>query len=137
MPSIASDGYDGANKAATREGLEFEKKLIVDHPGERQQIFAVLLRRPFFLKLLSIFLLVITVGSAAYYAVVSDVKTFSLQALGYFVGLWAVRRMLLAGGPKAFTVVDYIVLFLYALLASIVISKALWGKSIQEFNPPT
>ena len=122
--------------AASREGLELEKKFIIDHPGERQRIFAVLLQRPFFLKVLSVFLLVITVGSATYYAVVSDVKTFSLQALGYFVGLWAVRQMLLAGGPKAFTVVDYTVLLLYALLASVVIGKALWGTPIRGFNPP-
>lgn len=120
----------------TPGGFEIQKKLMEDNSGERQKIFAVLLQRPFFLKVLSIFLFAVTVGSAAYYAIVSDVKTFALQALGYFVGLWAVRQMLAAGGPKTFTAVDYTVLLLYAALASVVIGKALWGKSVQRFNPP-
>jgi len=85
---------------------------------------------------LTIFLLVITVASATYYAFASEVKAFALQALGYFVGLWAVRQVLVAGGPKTFTVVDYTVLLLYALLASVLIGKALWGTSIRGFNPP-
>ena len=122
---------------ATPEGLKLEKKLLEDYPGERQKMFAVLLQRPFFLRFLSIFLLVITLGSATYYAIVSEVKAFALQALGYFVGLWAVRQMLVGGGPKAFTAVDYIVLLLYAALASVVIAKALWEKSVHKFNPPS
>jgi hypothetical protein len=56
---------------ATPEGLKLEEQFLKDHPDARRKVFAVLLQRPFFLKALSIFLLVITVGSAIYYAFVS------------------------------------------------------------------
>jgi hypothetical protein len=75
-----------------------------------------------------VFLLAIALGSVAYYAVVSEVNAFALQALGYFVGLWAIRQTLVAGGPRIFTVVDYVVLSLYAALAATLVAKKLWTE---------
>jgi len=131
----------------TPQGMQLQKDLLKNNLENRKKMFAVLLQRPFFLRFFAIFLLVITLASMFYYAVASDVRTFALQAVAYFVGLWAVRQMLVSGGPKVFTAVDYVILLLYATLAAIVIAKALWTNTTppepeyvkilnDEFNPP-
>jgi len=94
----------------------------------RTKIFAVELRRPFFLRFFSVFLLVIAISSMVYYSVVSNVKEFGVQALGYFFGLWAARQVLMSNGPKAFTAVDYVVFFLYSMLVAVLVAKAIWPE---------
>jgi hypothetical protein len=121
----------------TPDGMQLQKRMLKEDSEDRKKIFAVLLQRPFFLRFSAIFLLVIALGSIIYYAVVSEVKAFALQALGYFVGLWAIRQMLVSGGPKVFTAVDYIILFLYAALAATLVAKELWAKRIPEQREET
>jgi hypothetical protein len=99
------------------------------------RIFAVELRRPFFLRVFSVFLLVITVISMVYYSVVSNVKEFGLQALGYFFGLWAARQVLMSNGPKAFTAVDFAVFFLYSALVAVLVAKAIWPRKGGQPTP--
>jgi hypothetical protein len=118
--------YDLRN--STEESRKLQKRALGDSGSNRKKVFAVVLQRPFFLRFFAVFLLVIALGSVAYYAVVSEVNAFALQALGYFVGLWAIRQTLVTGGPRIFTVVDYVVLSLYAALAATLVAKKLWAK---------
>lgn len=92
----------------------------------RERSFAVEIRRPFFLRFFSVFLLVVTVASMAYYLVKSTVREFGLQAMAYFAGLWAVRQILMSNGPKSFTLVDYAVLTLYFGLIVALLAKAIY-----------
>jgi hypothetical protein len=113
---------------STEASRELQKRALGDSISNRKRVFAVVLQRPFFLRFFAVFLFVIAFGSVAYYAVVSEVNAFALQALGYFVGLWAIRQMLVTGGPRIFTVIDYVVLSLYAVLAAILVAKKLWTE---------
>lgn len=92
----------------------------------REKSFAIEIRRPFFLRFFSVFLLVVTVASMAYYIVKSTVREFGLQAMAYFAGLWAVRQILMSNGPKSFTLVDYTVLTLYFGLIVALLAKAIY-----------
>jgi hypothetical protein len=112
----------------TKEGSELQKRALKDSGRNRRKFFVVVLQRPFFLRFFAVFLLVIAVASMAFYAVKSDVRAFGLQAVGYFVGLWAIRQMLVAGGPRVFTAVDYAVLTLYVILAATLVAKELWTE---------
>ena len=118
-----------ANKAAIRRDGQFESRVFQDFVKSttKDEFFAVVLQRPFFLKFLSIFLLAIVLVSMAFSILHSEAKAFGAQALGYFLGLWAARQILVAGGPKTFTTVDYTVLILYCVLAACFISKSLWA----------
>jgi hypothetical protein len=112
----------------TKEGSELQKRALKDSGHNRRKLFVVVLQRPFFLRFFAVFLLTTAVVSMAFYAVKSDVRAFGLQAAGYFVGLWAIRQMLVAGGPRVFTAVDYAVLTLYVILAATLVAKELWTE---------
>jgi hypothetical protein len=112
----------------TKEGSELQKRALKDSGPNRRRVFVVVLQRPFFLRFFAVFLLATAVASMAFYAVKSDVRAFGLQAVGYFVGLWAIRQMLVAGGPRVFTAVDYAVLTLYVILAATLVAKELWTE---------
>jgi hypothetical protein len=118
--------YDVWNR--NREGSELQKRALKDSGPNRRKVFVVVLQRPFFLRFFAVFLLATAVVSMAFYAVKSDVRAFGLQAVGYFVGLWAIRQMLVAGGPRVFTAVDYAVLTLYVILAAALVAKELWTE---------
>ena len=96
----------------------------------RKRSFAVEIRRPFFLRFFSVFLLVVTVASMAYYSVKSTVREFGLQAVAYFAGLWAIRQILMSNGPKSFTLVDYVVLTLYVGLIAALVAKAIYTPKV-------
>jgi hypothetical protein len=98
--------------SATPEGLKLEEQFLKDHPEARSRIFAVLLQRSVFSQGTFNFFVGRYGRKCHLLRVRIEVKAFALQALGYFVGLWAVRQMLVAGGPKVFTIVDYTVLVL-------------------------
>ena len=112
----------------TKEGTDLAKRALKDSIPNRKKLFIVVLQRPFFLRFFTIFLLATAAGSMAYYAVVSDVRAFGLQAVAYFLGLWAIRQTLVSGGPKVFTAVDYAVLTLYVILAATLVVKELWTE---------
>lgn len=115
--------------AATQRDKQFELRVFQDYvkSTSKGEYFAVVLERPFFLRFFSIFLLVIAVSSMVFYFWLSEAKEFATQALGYFLGLWAARQVLVAGGPKTFTSVDSVILFLYCMLTACVIVKSFWS----------
>lgn len=112
-------GQVGDNKDVVFNYLDRAEKV-------REKSLAVEIKRPFFLRFFSVFLLVVTVASMAYYLVKSTVREFGLQAVGYFAGLWAVRQILMSNGPKSFTLVDYAVLTLYVGLIVALLAKAFY-----------
>ena len=123
-------------RRSSDEEVRIQRRLLTDNSEKRKRIFAVVLQRPFFLRFFATFMLVLTVATIAYNAVAAEVHTFALRALGYFVGLWAVRQILVSGGPKVFTAVDYVVLLLYTALVAILVGKKLWSNSDSRMNPP-
>jgi len=94
--------------------------------------FAFDLERPFFLRFFAGLLAIAAVLWVVHIFTVSDPKELSLNVLGYFIALWALREPLAAGEPKMPTVIDYSVMLLYALVVAIVLAKFIWGLNKQS-----
>jgi hypothetical protein len=76
--------------------------------------FIVLLERPSFLRVSTVFLGVLALLSIFVGAYFIEPKQFVMNALGYFVALWAIRSVLGAGAPAGVpTYLDYGVVTLY------------------------
>lgn len=76
--------------------------------------FAILLQRPFFLRYSTVILGVIAFVAALLVPLLTDPKQFALNALGYFLALWAVRSALSSAAPPGVpTYLDHGVLGLY------------------------
>ena len=100
--------------------------------------FAFVLERPLFLRVLAVFLGVVALLSVLYVAFGTEPKQMVLNAVGTFLGLWAVRQALSVDAPKTATLVDYATLGLYFLLIVIVFARVLWGfEKSDGWNPPS
>ena len=90
-------------------------------------ILAVVITRPFFPKFFAVFFCVLAVIWIMVVSLMSDPKQLSLNALGYFLVLWAIRAPLAATAPKTTTLLDDGILVLYALLVAVATAKFIWG----------
>jgi hypothetical protein len=96
--------------------------------GWRNGAIVLVLERPLFPKFLTAFFGMIALVWLGFLAFVSDPKQLSLNAVGYFLAIWAIRAPLAAGAPKVDTLLlDYVTLGLYALLVAVVLAKFIWG----------
>jgi hypothetical protein len=145
---IVGDGYYLASKIpnvlirnAEAKDVEYWTKKIFpyeDHPNMYTQGFKagawrdgaiiLVLERPLFPKFLAVFFGIVALVWLAFVAFVSDPKQLSLNAVGYFLAIWAIRAPLAAGAPKVDTLLlDYVTLGLYTLLVAVVLAKFIWG----------
>ncbi len=106
---------------ASRVGLDRDTRLV--HSRNR---FQLVLERPLFLKAACIFLF-LTAALSLLLVVFSEKPTRILfNATAYFLALWAVREAFSTWAPKMPTMVDYLVLGLYALLVAGTMARFLW-----------
>jgi hypothetical protein len=89
--------------------------------------FALVLGRPFFLKFIACFLAVPALLSIIFVCYIEDPKRVLLNAVGYFLALWAVRQALSVDAPRTATAIDYATLVLYAILIAAVLARFAWG----------
>lgn len=87
--------------------------------------FVFVLERPAFLKVATVLLGIIALVSIAPVVWLTDPRQLLLNAVAYFLALWALRSVLSTGAPKIPTWVDYGAVFLYlAELAAVALTVA-------------
>lgn len=89
--------------------------------------FALILERPLYLKIMTLVLGIIALISALYIGFITPFKDIPLPIIGYIIGLWGIRNILL-GDLKIFpTYLDYIVLAMYLLVFAGIIFRKIKG----------
>jgi hypothetical protein len=87
----------------------------------------LVLERPLFPKFFAMFFGIVALAWIAIVAMSTDAEQLSLNALGYFLAIWAIRAPLAAEAPKGTILMDYVTLGLYALLVAVALAKFIWG----------
>ena len=87
----------------------------------------LVLERPLFPKFFAVFFGAIALAWIVIIAMSSDSKQLSLNVLGYFLAIWAIRTPLAVGAPKVPTLMDYVTLGLYAFLVAVALANFIWG----------
>jgi hypothetical protein len=112
---------------------EFRKKDEVFKANVwREGTILLVLERPLFPKFFAIFFGVISVAWLLVLARTSDSKQLGTNLFGYFLAIWAIRAPLAAGAPPIPTLLDYVVLALYASAIALAVARYIWG-----FKPKT
>ena len=92
------------------------------------------LRRPFFVRWVSIWIGAFLVLFLIYLAQLSDPKDLIIKSAGYFGTMWAFRQLVVPPAISIFpTAIDYWILVLFGILFIVVISRTALGQ-IGEFT---
>jgi len=105
------------------------KKYAQDYRADmwRDGRIVLVLERPLFPKFFAVFFGAIALAWIVIIAMSSDSKQLSLNVLGYFLAIWAIRTPLAVGAPKVPTLMDYVTLGLYAFLVAVALANFIWG----------
>ena len=90
--------------------------------------FLLVLYRPLFLRFMTVFLGVVAFLSILCIVFWAPLRDIPVNAMGYFIALWAIREILYQGTTAFPTLIDYGVLSLYACMIIGAISKWIWPK---------
>jgi len=86
--------------------------------------FALRLSRKFFVRLVSIIFLVLSLIFLLYLGVAGDPKDLLPKSLGFFATLWGLRSLIVPSSITVFpTIVDYCILSIFCLLFLVVLRK--------------
>jgi len=94
--------------------------------------FALVMERPYYLKIMTVVLGAIALLSALYIGFKTPFKDVPIQVIGYVIGVWGIRNMLV-GGLKIFpSYFDYALLGMYVLLFAGIIFRIIKGKTSEK-----
>jgi hypothetical protein len=89
--------------------------------------FALVMERPYYLQIMTVILGAIALLSALYIGFRAPFKDVSIQVIGYVIGLWGIRNILI-GDLKIFPCYfDYAVLSMYVLLFAGIVFRKIKG----------
>lgn len=97
----------------------------------RSNTFLLVLYPQLFMRVMTVFLGIVGFLSFIYVAFIGPRNEIPRKALGYFVGLWAVREVLTHGIP-IWTIVDYGILLLYAILIGACGARLIWPSRVEQ-----
>jgi hypothetical protein len=99
--------------------------------------FALVMERPYYLKIMTVVLGGIALLSALYIGFKTPFKDVPIQVIGYVIGVWGIRNMLM-GGLKIFpSYFDYALLGMYALLFAGIIFRKIKGDASEKEDVST
>jgi len=94
--------------------------------------FALVLERPYYLKMMTVILGTIALLSALYIGFKTPFKDFPIQVIGYVIGVWGIRNILI-GDLKIFpSYFDYALLGMYVLLFGGIIFRRIRGGTNEK-----
>jgi hypothetical protein len=110
--------YKEASKAT------YEK---VEKLSKFQDRFALVMERPLYLKIMTIMFGIIALTSALYVGFKSPFKEIPLQIIGFIIGLWGIRNIMLGDLKFTLSYFDYSILLLYLLAIAGIIFRLIKG----------
>lgn len=94
--------------------------------------FALVMERPYYLKIMTVVLGAVALLSALYIGFKTPFKDVPIQVIGYVVGVWGIRNMLI-GDLKIFpSYFDYALLGMYLLLFAGIIFRKIKGEASEK-----
>jgi hypothetical protein len=106
---------------------ETEYKRMVEFNNHKNR-FALMIERSFYLRFMTILLGIIALVSAIYIGFIIALDKILMHAMGYVLGLWGIRSILI-GGVKIFpSYFEYAVLLMYLILFTGVIFRRIKGN---------
>jgi hypothetical protein len=108
--------------------IDAETKEMNNHKNR----FALVMERPYYLKIMTVVLGVIALLSALYIGFKIPFKDVPIQVIGYVIGVWGIRNILL-GDLKIFpSYFDYALLGMYVLLFAGIIFRRIKGEASEK-----
>jgi len=83
-------------------------------------------RRPLYLKVLTVSLVLLVTAAAAYAVVLRPLDQLMIQAGAIVLGIWGVRAILLGTGLSVVTLVDLVLMSVILFLLAIITLRTLW-----------
>jgi hypothetical protein len=105
--------------------VDAEIKEINNHKNR----FALVMERPYYLKIMTVILGAIVLLSASYIGFKAPFKDVPIQVIGYVIGVWGVRNILLSDFNVFPSYFDYALLSMYVLLFAGIIFRKIKGGS--------
>jgi hypothetical protein len=93
-----------------------------------QDRFAIIIERPRSFILLTLILGLIAFLSALYIGFITPFETIPVHIMGFIIGLWGIRDILLGGTRISPSYFEYVILVMIVILFSGIIFRAIWGK---------
>jgi len=94
--------------------------------------FALVMERPYYLKIMTVVLGAIALLSALYTGFKTPFKDVPIQVIGYVIGVWGIRNMLI-GDLKIFpSYLDYALSGMYVLLFAGIIFRKIRGEASER-----
>ncbi len=95
--------------------------------SNRENRFALIMERPYYLKIMTVVLGAIALLSALYIGFKAPFKDVPIQIIGYIIGVWGIRNILM-GDLKIFpSYFDYALLWMYVLLFAGIVFRKIKG----------
>jgi hypothetical protein len=108
--------------------VDAEIKEINNHKNR----FALVMERPYYLKIMTVVLGAIALLSTLYIGFKTPFKDVPIQVIGYVIGVWGIRNILM-GDLKIFpSFFDYILLWMYVLLFAGIVFRKIKGKTSEK-----
>ncbi len=111
-------------------------KNVLNHLNKNQDIFIISAYRYFFIREITLIFCVLTFVSTILISYFSTLKTISINAIGFIVGVWSVRNFILGDNSFQFLYLDYFLSLCYVLLISIFGIKLIFniGNTLPPHN---
>jgi len=87
-----------------------------DKINKFKDMFALIIERPYYLRFMTIVLGVIVFAAACYIGFALPLRNIPVSILGFVVGVWGIRSILLSDTKIFLSYFDYVGLFMYLLL---------------------
>jgi hypothetical protein len=104
-----------------------EPPTVNKEANNRENRFALIMERPYYLKIMTAVLGIIALLSAFYIGFKTPFKDVPIQVIGYVIGVWGIRSILM-GDLKIFpSYFDYALLWMYVLLFAGIVFRKIKG----------
>jgi hypothetical protein len=97
-----------------------------DKINKFKDMFALIIERPYYLRFMTIVLGAIVFAAACYIGFALPLRNIPVSILGFVVGVWGIRSILLSDTKIFLSYFDYVGLFMYLLLFGGIIFRAIW-----------
>ena len=100
--------------------------------NNNKNMFAFILQRPYYMQFMTVVLGILVLSSVFYIGFFQSLKDVPVSIIGFVVGVWGIRAILLNDTKIFLSSLDYAGLFMYLLLLSGIIFRVIKGNASRK-----